>query len=198
MGRMDVIRAFIAIEMPTAVRAELSRLSDLLAGQTPAGSVRWVKPELIHLTLRFLGDTAVAKLPALSNALDTVAGQSVPFALQLGQLGCFPNPQRPRVIWVGLDGDKRPLLALKQALDAALVPLGWAVEQRPFQAHLTVGRVNDGRSVTGLDWTTAVPPVGVAVTAVHLIESQLQRSGPIYTIRHTGRLVGEGAKRRES
>lgn len=186
---MDVIRAFIAIEMPTAVRAELGLVADVLAGQAPERSVRWVKPELLHLTLRFLGDTAVAKLPAITTALDQVGRQAVRFTLHLGKPGCFPNPQRPRVIWVGLDGDKKPLLALKQALDRALMPLGWAVEERPFQAHLTLGRVNDGRQATGLDWGTEVRKLAVPVTAVHLIESQLQRSGPVYTVRHSSKLA---------
>ncbi len=184
-----MIRAFVAIEMPPAVRAELGLISGVLAGQATPGSVRWVKPDLLHLTLRFLGDTAVAKLPAIAAALDNAVGQTAPFTLHLGQLGCFPNARRPRVIWVGLDGDRRSLLALKQGVDAVLAPLGWAAEERPFQAHLTVGRVNDGRLVGALDWETVVKQVAVPVTAVHLIESQLQRSGPIYTVRHTSRLV---------
>ncbi|MBK7919525.1 MAG: RNA 2',3'-cyclic phosphodiesterase [Chloroflexi bacterium] len=174
---MATIRAFLAVTMPVAVQEELGKVTAVLAGQTPERSVRWVKPELMYLTLRFLGDTAVSKLPAITAALDEVGRQVAPFALHLGGLGCFPNRKRPRVIWVGLEGDKTPLLAMKQAVDAALVPLGWAVEERPFQAHLTLGRVNDGRSVGNLDLATKVQELAVAVTAVHLIESQLQRSG---------------------
>jgi len=187
---MDTIRAFVAIEMPTAVRQELGLVADVLVGQVPAGSVRWVKPELMHLTLNFLGDTAVSKLPAVTAVLDAVAREAAPFTLHLGELGCFPNRQRPRVIWVGLEGDNRPLLALKQALDAALVPLGWAAETRPFQAHLTLGRVKDARPLRHVNWGTEVKKLPVGVTAVHLIESQLQRSGPVYTVRHSSRLAG--------
>ncbi|MBK8985763.1 MAG: RNA 2',3'-cyclic phosphodiesterase [Chloroflexi bacterium] len=187
---MAMIRAFVAVQLPAEVRTELGLMVDVLAGQTAERSVRWVKPELIHLTLRFLGDTAVANLPGITIALDRAGQQAAPFSLRLGSLGCFPNPQRPRVIWVGLDGDKQPLLALKQAVDTALQPLGWAVETRPFQAHLTLGRVNDGRQATGLHWRTEVRPLAVPVTAVHLIESQLQRGGPVYTVRHSSHLLG--------
>ncbi|MBK8931758.1 MAG: RNA 2',3'-cyclic phosphodiesterase [Chloroflexi bacterium] len=185
---MATIRAFLAVTMPVAVQEELGKVTAVLAGQTPERSVRWVKPDLMHLTLRFLGDTAVSNLPAITAVLDEVGRQVAPFALHLGGLGCFPNRKRPRVIWVGLEGDKTPLLAMKQAVDAALVPLGWAVEERPFQAHLTLGRVNDGRSVGNLDLATKVEELAVGVTAVHLIESQLQRSGPVYRVRHSSRL----------
>lgn len=188
MAGMEMIRAFVALEMPTAVKQELGLVTGVLNGQTPDGSVRWVKPALLHLTLRFLGDTAVSKLPAIHEALDDVSRQAAPFALRLGGLGCFPNRKRPRVIWVGLEGDTKPLLALKRAVDAALVPLGWAVEERPFQAHLTLGRVRDDRQLGGLDVTTAVKALAVPVTAVHLIESQLLRSGPVYTVRHSSDL----------
>jgi len=185
---MEMIRAFLAVTMPPTVKEELGLVTAVLAGQTPERSVRWVKPELMHLTLRFLGDTAVSNLPAITAALDEVGRQAAPFALHLGGLGCFPNRKRPRVIWVGLDGDKKPLFELKAAVDAALLPFGWAVEERPFQAHLTLGRVNDGRSVGNLDLATQVQELAVAVTAVHLIESQLQRSGPVYRVRHSSRL----------
>ncbi len=182
---METIRAFIAIEMPSAVREELGLATAVLRRQMPQDSVRWVKPELMHLTLAFLGDTAVVKLPIITAALDAVGRTTEPFTLRLGELGCFPNRRRPRVIWVGLEGDKKPLLALKQALDAALVPLGWPAETRPFQAHLTLGRVKDARQLRDVIWGTEVKGLAVSVTAVHLIESQLQRSGPVYTVRHT-------------
>ncbi|MCB8983900.1 MAG: RNA 2',3'-cyclic phosphodiesterase [Ardenticatenaceae bacterium] len=187
---MDVIRAFIAVEMPTAVKQELARAVNELDEQIPQGSVRWVKPELMHLTLVFLGDTAVSKLPSVTAALDEAAQTAAPFTLHLSEMGCFPNRQRPRVIWVGLDGHTQPLLALKRAVDEALVPLGWAAEKRPFQAHLTLGRVKDARQLRNVNWGTKVKELAVPVTAVHLMESQLQRGGPLYTVRHSSTLAG--------
>jgi 2'-5' RNA ligase len=99
---MKMIRAFIAIPLPPAVTTLLEKTGQSLAGQLPANRVRWVKPEAMHLTLRFLGDTAENQLPALKRGLDGVCGRYGPFELQLGELGCFPNGRRPRVIWAGI------------------------------------------------------------------------------------------------
>ena len=187
------IRAFIAIELPAAARLALAQASQQLARQLPAGSVRWVKPERMHLTLRFLGDTAVTQLPALAAQLDELAARHAPFNLRLDKLGCFPHCKRPRVIWAGLTGNVAALSTLKQDLDARLVSLGWEEEERPFQAHLTLGRVKNSRAVSQVKWGIEMEKAEMGVTAVHLIESQLQRSGPIYTIRHTSHLSAQSA-----
>jgi len=182
------IRAFIAIDLPQTVKAELAQTGARLARQLPAGSVRWVKPERMHLTLRFLGDTAVLQLPAIATQLDELTAHHAPFNLHLDKLGCFPNRKRPRVIWAGMAGNENALLALKQDLDERLASLGWEKEGRPYQAHLTLGRVKNSRAVAQVKWRGELEKVGMGVTAVHLIESQLQRSGPLYTIRHTSNL----------
>ncbi|MCP4423292.1 MAG: RNA 2',3'-cyclic phosphodiesterase [Chloroflexi bacterium] len=183
-----MIRAFIAISLPEDVRAELGLVSETLAGQMPPRVVRWVKPSLMHVTLRFLGDTAVSQLPLISSELDRIAACHAPINLHVGGLGCFPNRKRPRVIWAGLRGDMTAVQALKRDIDAILEPLGWKREKRPFRPHLTLGRVKDGRKLRGIEWGTEVKRMVVLATAVHLIESQLQPDGPVYTVRHTSRL----------
>lgn len=188
---MDEIRAFVAVELPPEARVALGVVSEALARRVPPGSVRWVRPELIHLTLRFLGETAVAQLPAITSALDEVGRQSDPLTLRLGPVGCFPTCKRPRVIWVGLEGEVRPLAALQRRVEAALVPLGWAAEKRPFQPHLTLGRVKDVGKLSRVSWDVKVEAVEVGVTAVVLVQSQLQPGGPIYTKLHTSELAGE-------
>jgi 2'-5' RNA ligase len=139
------IRAFIAIHLPDDVKKYLGNLTDELAEAVPRRSVRWVQPDRMHLTLRFLGDTDLALLPELQRALDATAAQYRQFGLQLHGFGCFPNCRRPRVLWVGVDGELKQAATLKDALDTALVPLGWDAEDRPFRPHLTLGRVNDAR-----------------------------------------------------
>jgi 2'-5' RNA ligase len=183
------IRAFIAIELPDAVKRTATDVSTQLAAAVPEGSVRWVKPNAMHLTLRFLGDTAESLVPALSQAMEQAVADQPAFTLVLGQLGAFPNPQRPRVLWLGL----RPvppaaLGALKTAIDAALIPLGWAAETKPFTAHLTLGRVRDGRRLGYVPWDLVVPAAEFPVSAIHLIESDLRPDGPRYTIRHSAAL----------
>ncbi|NJN54025.1 MAG: RNA 2',3'-cyclic phosphodiesterase [Anaerolineae bacterium] len=186
----QTIRTFIAIELAPEIKEELGRVSKLLAGQLPAPQVRWVHPENMHLTLRFLGETAVTQLPQLVAELDKVGQHHTPFSLQLARLGCFPNRKRPRVIWVGIAGEDTALMAVKQVLDQRLMSLGWAAEDKPFNAHLTIGRVPDGRPVLDrlpatLNWETAVKPLSFTIAALHLIESQLTPKGPLYTVRHT-------------
>jgi 2'-5' RNA ligase len=185
---METIRAFMAVTLPEAVQCELGLAAEVLAGRVAPRAVRWVKPERVHITLRFLGDTAVAKLPAITQIMDEAARRHAPLTLHLRGTGCFPNAKRPRVVWVGLGGELAELAALKQDVDAGLVPLGWEMERRPFRPHLTLGRVKDAKKVRGVSWEIGVKEEAVLVTAVHLIESQLTRQGPIYTIRHTSRL----------
>lgn len=187
---MSTIRAFIAVELPGPVKNALGDVAQTLAGRVPRGAVRWVRPEQMHLTLRFLGDTAIDQLPAIHSVMDDIMRGNPPFALRLATVDCFPNPRRPRVIWVGLAGDESRLHALKIALDEHLAPLGWPPEGKPFRAHLTLGRVKDEREVQGVEWAANVPPLDMPVTAIHLIESQLRPSGPIYTTRYTSRFSG--------
>lgn len=193
--REKTIRAFAAIDLPDEVKAALDEVGSTLAGGTSPGAVRWVKPGLLHLTVRFLGDTAVSQLPAVTAALDEVAAAHAPLAMTLSELGCFPNRRRPRVIWAGVRGDVTAAKALKKAVDEALVPLGWEMEDRPFRTHITLGRVKDNRAARDLDWETPLPELAFPVTAVHLIESQLTPDGPIYTIRHTSPLGKEEGRR---
>ncbi len=155
----------------------------------PKRSVRWVKPELMHVTLCFLGETAVSRLNAITQAMDTVTQKQSPLKLHLHGTGCFPNANRPRVIWAGLSGQVAELATLKQDLDAGLEPLGWKMEKRPFMPHLTLGRVKDGSNLRGVSWEVGVEEMMVGITAVHLIESQLTKQGPIYTTLHVSQFA---------
>lgn len=188
---MATIRAFIAIHLPLDVKAALGDVAGELEGRVPRGTVRWVKPEQMHLTLRFLGDTETGKLPAIQVAMDAVAAANAPFELRLDGIGCFPNMRRPRVIWVGLLGEEARLRSLVSALEKELVTLGWEPEGKPFRAHLTLGRVKDERGAQGADWTADVPSLAVPVAAMHLIESHLRPDGPVYTVRHSSWLGKE-------
>lgn len=193
--REKMIRAFVAIDLPDEVKAALDEVGTALGEGLPRRAVRWVKPGLLHLTVRFLGDTAVSQLPAVAAALDDAAAAHPPLGLTLSELGCFPNRKRPRVIWAGVRGDVATAKALKAAVDEALLPLGWDVEDRPFRTHITLGRVKDNRAARDLNWETPLPELAFPVTAVHLIESQLTPDGPIYTICHTSPLGKEEGKR---
>jgi len=186
-----MIRTFIAVKLPDIVRRLLEEQALAFEKLLPDGTVRWVKPELMHLTLRFLGDTADDRLPAIYDALDRVGTETAPFTLRLEKSGAFPIPRRPRVLWAGLQDDAGQAAALKQRLDAALTPLGWEPEARPFTSHITLGRTKgDQRTVATLPLGMALPPAEAPVTAIHLIESKLRPAGPVYSTLHTARLLG--------
>ena len=153
------------------------------------GAVRWVRQEQMHLTLRFLGETAVTQLPALQDQLTQLTSQHPPFGLQLGEIGAFPSRKRPRVVWAGLAGDVASLRTLHGDLSARLAALGWPEEKRPFSPHITLGRVKDAKQSKQLNWDVDLAKVVVEVTAVELVQSELRPSGPIYTVRHSAQLI---------
>ena len=104
-------------------------------------SVRWVRTEGIHLTLKFMGDIEAGMVDRVLEAMPAVASQFSPFELAITGLGVFPNPRRPRVLWSGVHGEMETLAALQLAIDDALGELGLRKEQRAFSPHLTLGRV---------------------------------------------------------
>ncbi len=184
---MDGIRAFIAVTLPDDIRRLLAGFQTRLR-KTPA-PVKWVETDNLHLTLVFLGNIAPDKIPHLIEAMHTAAAGVRPFTVKVHGLGVFPNPHRPQVVWAGLEGDINLLGQLQQQLAAALEPLGFKPDTRPFRPHLTLGRVRDrasaaeretlGRAVTALD---AGAGRSFRVDALHLIRSQLNRDGPVYTV----------------
>jgi 2'-5' RNA ligase len=138
-----MIRSFVALDLPVGVHQALAALQQEL--QRIGAPISWVKPEKIHLTLKFLGDIFPEQVTAIQEVLQTIAATTAPFRLQPVSCGAFPSLKQMRVVWAGLQGDQEPLHRLQQSVEQALVPLGFAVEDRPFRGHLTLGRVK-GRS----------------------------------------------------
>ena len=110
---METFRLFIAIPLPDSLLKKLAALQNSLERRIPSRSVRWVRPGGIHLTLKFLGDTLVEKLPDIKQALAAVARHAPTCSFTVEGLGCFPNPRRPRVVWVGVQEPTGRLTALQ-------------------------------------------------------------------------------------
>jgi RNA 2',3'-cyclic 3'-phosphodiesterase len=135
-----VIRAFIAINLPDDVRANLARLARELESALPGNGVRWVRPEQVHLTLKFLGDIAVDSVADLKDAIRCACRNIEPCSLRGEGLGVFPTEQKPRVIWAGLGGDREMVQRLQEQLESETAR--WrAREEREFHPHLTLARV---------------------------------------------------------
>jgi len=185
---MATLRTFIAVELDEELKGNLGALQSHLRGQVAPRSVRWVRPQGIHLTLKFLGDTPSEQVEQVKAALTQAVAEIGPFTFTVGNLGCFPNAHRPRVIWVGLQEPTGALLRLKNAIEAQVAPLGFPTEKRAFNPHLTLGRVQRRASkseVREIGEVVAASDIGVidemTVTTVTYIKSDLTPSGAVYT-----------------
>ena len=195
---METIRAFIAIPLPHSLLEKLAGLQRQLEAQVPPRSVRWVRGEGIHLTLKFLGDTPTDKLPAITQALAAVARHAPGCTFTVEGLGCFPNPRRPRVVWVGVQEPTGWLAILQDAIEEVMAPLGYPPEGRGFTPHLTLGRIRRGTSRSdaaqvGEIVTGTTVDVLAEVPADHfaLIRSVLKPTGAEYTTLEKFPLRGE-------
>jgi 2'-5' RNA ligase len=189
---VSTIRAFVAIDLTEAVREELASLINDLKREVPNKSIRWVRPENIHLTLKFLGDTNIDSLDQITGGLDRVGEEKPPFNLTLDKLGCFPNPRRPRVVWVGVSGHIDTLQSTQKLIDQMLNPLGWDLDKREFHPHLTIGRIKNSKKVVDsrLPWGNPMKPLTFPVDSLTLYESILKSSGAVYIVRHVSQLLG--------
>jgi 2'-5' RNA ligase len=191
------LRTFIAIELDEELRDNLSRLQGRMRQQLSPHAVRWVRPEGVHLTLKFLGDTTPQQVEQVKEALDRAAASARPFRFTVGGVGCFPNTRRPRVIWVGVHEPAGTLARLRDAIEAQVAPLGFPTEKRRFHPHLTLGRVHrrasksEVREVGEMVATSAVGDLDeMDVTAVAYIRSDLRPSGAVYTALYHAGLEG--------
>jgi 2'-5' RNA ligase len=185
---MPTLRTFIAFELDDELCANLGRLQERLRAQLSPQSVRWVRPEGIHLTLKFLGDTTMDQVEQVQAALVRAAAGVDPFCFVVGGLGCFPNTRRPRVVWVGVDEATGALAQLHQAVEREVAPLGFPTERRAFHPHLTLGRVHRRASkseVREVGEVVAASDLGVLddmmVAAVTYIQSDLTPRGAVYS-----------------
>jgi 2'-5' RNA ligase len=184
----EILRTFIAIELDQPLRIALRQIQDRFKRQAPAGSVKWVAPDGIHLTLKFLGDTPQSRLPEIEDALRTACTGFAPFEVTVEGRGCFPNTRRPRVVWVAVRDRGQMLVRLQAAVEKHVAALGWPPEARAFSPHLTLGRVArgaDSRTAAAVGQVvekSVVEQIGVQrVTGVSLIRSDLRPTGAVYT-----------------
>jgi 2'-5' RNA ligase len=136
------LRLFVACELPPEALEALARIQADLR-ERGAGRLRWVRPEGIHLTLKFLGAVSPEKAQRVIDALSTAIVEPFTLALRFDRLGSFGGRMRLHVIWVGLAGDVEKLAALAETVEKALGSLGFPRESRPFAPHLTLARVPD-------------------------------------------------------
>ncbi len=188
------MRTFFALELGAAARLAAADVVRALRARPGGEGVRWVRPETLHVTLRFLGETPSAALGALVRLVAGQASALPPFTLGLGGVRAFPSPRRPRVVALHV-APEAPVVALAAAVEAGAVAAGFSAEPRPFRAHVTLGRIDlRGRSDSraeqtraraarglSLDSLASPPPSPFEVREIVLLESRPGPDGSVYT-----------------
>lgn len=173
---MTGIRCFVAVDLPADMREEIGRLQSSIATE----GLRLVRPELVHITIKFLGDVPETGIGRVKEALAAV--RASPFTARVAGMGAFPS-RSVRVVWLGLEGD---FTILSDKVQAALKPLGYPPEERGFVPHVTLGRVGRPNEKTSKDLLTKISSLSLVdlgrfeVQGFYLKKSTLTPGGPIY------------------
>lgn len=181
-----MIRSFVAIELTQETRDKLVIIQEQI--KQSQAKVRWVNPDGIHLTLKFLGNIHPAQVDKIAETAARAVENEPPLTLRPSGLGAFPSRRKPRVIWVGMEGEVQRLTRIQARVENALEPLGFVREKRAFRPHLTIGRVKDHRRIQALIDAMAELKISefdsFDVTEIILYKSNLRPTGAIYTKLH--------------
>lgn len=168
------MRLFVAIDLPDDIRQSVAYTCRGVPG------IRWLPPDQLHLTLRFIGEADDAVDAAIRSGLAAITSPAFPLSLQ--GVGCFPSPRRPRVLWVGLSAGE-PLKVLQQKIEAATIAAGIPAEERPFSPHITLARLREHREsdvAPFLARNASFRSEPFTVDAFHLYSSILTAKGAIH------------------
>jgi 2'-5' RNA ligase len=182
---MSRLRTFIAVELSKAIRDRCIALQETLARS--ATDVKWVEEENLHVTLLFLGEVEDRDIPALCKAVAECCARQPAFPITIETVGCFPNPRRPRIVWVGVGTGSPELCQLHDALEPPLLDLGcYRREDRQYTPHITLGRVKSDRPTDSLAAALAKQAKWhggtTDVREVLVLSSELTPKGPMYSV----------------
>ncbi len=179
---MGAIRTFIAFETPARVREKISELQ--LRLKESFTGVRWESPDKFHITIKFLGNVKKEQMPEILEGITGASKHFSRFQVTYEHVGAFPHLKNPRVLWVGCRNDDGILAGLKVALDNALMPYGFEIEERSFHPHLTLGRIKDPgrtRHLTPMSEYLTFEPQTFGVESIVVMKSDLRPNGSVYT-----------------
>jgi RNA 2',3'-cyclic 3'-phosphodiesterase len=176
------LRCFIAIDIPEDIKNEIGGIIHTM--RKCGGDIKWVTPLNLHITLKFLGNTAETALPEIQDSLRNAVLSYSPFCINIYGIGVFPNRKYPRVIWTGIE-DSDILKNMKKDIENAMTVHGYQKEDRDFSPHLTLGRVRSQKGVIAtlleLDKFQTKDFGVTKVDGVTLMRSELKPQGPEYS-----------------
>ena len=177
------IRTFIAIELPEKIIYTIGKVQEKI--KSYGFKIRWVSPENIHLTLKFLGNIKKADMEKVAKAISESVTGYHSISLSVKGIGVFPGIKRPRVLWLGISKQLDLLTELQKTLDETLETMGFPKEKRPFKGHLTLGRIKDKidpkRLHDVLKEFTKFESEHFFADRIILYESELKPKGAVYT-----------------
>jgi RNA 2',3'-cyclic 3'-phosphodiesterase len=175
-------RLFIAFDSPPEVKARAAEIQDQL--RRAQADVSWERPEKLHCTIKFLGDTPSELVPGIAESLMDLGRSAPPFAVRYHGTGCFPGQRDPRVLWLGIENPDGRLESLFRGIESAMNQFGFKPENRSFHPHLTIGRVRSARNQANLlkilENVTFDNSL-VSNSEILLIRSELKPTGSVYT-----------------
>jgi len=194
---LDVIRTFIAVDLPSSVLDALGQISAQLQEKLPETPVRWVNYQKMHLTLKFLGDISTENIGMVKKILQSEGAKRSAMELGIGGIGAFPKMRHPRVIWIGVEAPT-DLFDLRRGIEDGVARLGYNYDKYEFTPHLTLGRISrkasarDVRTVGNVLHEIQVGYIGAArIEAVHLYRSDLSPDGAKYSCLFSAPLSGQ-------
>lgn len=196
----DVIRTFIAVDLPPSVLEALGQVSSQLQEKLPDTPVRWVNSQKMHLTLKFLGDISKENIGMVEKILHSEASKRQAMEIGIGGIGAFPKMRHPRVIWIGIEAPTE-LFDLRRGIEDGVARMGYNYDKYDFTPHLTLGRISrkasarDVRTVGNVLHEFQVGFIGVArIGAVHLYRSDLHPDGAKYTCLYSAALMDQDSQ----
>jgi len=184
-----MMRLFVAIELLDSARQSLTGVQEALRPKCP--DVRWVRPEQLHLTVKYLGDVDDRDAAGVSEAISRAGSASKSFAMSVGECGCFPEWGSVRIVWAGVQEPSGLLASCVEATEGELESVGFAREERSFSPHITIGRMREDRSRGGMRSLVEAfhhEAVKQSVSSLTLMASVLSPKGPTYSVVSQARL----------
>lgn len=172
------MRAFISLELPKEIKTEIKNIQQQL--KMAGVQARWIKPEIAHLTLAFLGSITPNKVEPISRILEEVVEQVKPAELYLAKINCFPDPAKARIVFIDLEGELGKLNALAIKIRKRLKKEGIWFDKKPFTAHITLGRIKKRQNLAKIIKEVKIKKVQFIANEISLTKSQLTEAGPIY------------------
>ncbi len=181
-----LLRTFLSIPVPPEIHALRDKLQDSVNSQ--GAKISWIRKGNIHLTMKFIGDTPEDDVDKISHTIKDIIISTPAMKFEITGTGCFPKKTRPRILWLGINGDLTPLQHLVRNINDALDPLGYPKEEKEYVPHLTLARIKYPQKNTpdiSSFLNTEYEPIKLQINKIHFMRSELFFNGSVYTILDT-------------